>query len=81
MRSERLFKSVRNTHTCHGDSGGPLIGRPDANAPWQQIGIVSWGEIHCGTYSVLQRVGVLLPFIRSYVADPAVLRAASEIAL
>ncbi|MDO5615568.1 MAG: DUF1986 domain-containing protein [Cruoricaptor ignavus] len=31
---------------CHGDSGGPLVTQ-DANGNTKQIGVVSWGVLHC----------------------------------
>ncbi len=36
--------------TCGGDSGGPLIVRStdQGEAPWYQVGIVSFGTLICG---------------------------------
>ena len=50
---------------CHGDSGGPIVGR-DIRGQWVQIGIVSWG-IGCGRPGhpgVYTRVSAFADWIR-----------------
>lgn len=34
--------------SCSGDSGGPLLHRESADAPWYQVGVVSFGTKLCG---------------------------------
>jgi secreted trypsin-like serine protease len=42
--------------SCNGDSGGPVIYRANATDSWRQVGIVSWGQTGCTSYSVFTRV-------------------------
>ncbi|MCZ6711843.1 MAG: serine protease, partial [Gammaproteobacteria bacterium] len=59
--------------SCQGDSGGPLMVRSNAQAPWQQAGVVSFG-IGCarpGVFGVYARVGRYRDWIAACQASPA----------
>jgi hypothetical protein len=57
------------SHSCNGDSGGPLA--IDMQRNRVQIGVVSWGAgcAQRGTVGVYASVGYFEPWIRHYVAD------------
>lgn len=50
---------------CQGDSGGPMIWRHDADHPYTQIGIVSWGQgcARKGYPGVYTRIGRYIDWI------------------
>ncbi|MDQ2646024.1 MAG: serine protease [Myxococcota bacterium] len=52
--------------TCLGDSGGPLL-QAVSGGGYQLIGVTSWGDHYCTSYSVFSRVSSHLAWIRSYV--------------
>jgi hypothetical protein len=52
--------------TCQGDSGGPVMAE-DASHEWRQVGIVSWGPMHCAMAdhpSVFTRVSAFADWIQ-----------------
>jgi trypsin len=49
---------------CHNDTGGPLVTQ---GSPAQLVGIVSWGNGDCDTYTVFTRVSSYLSWIDSQV--------------
>jgi secreted trypsin-like serine protease len=51
--------------TCMGDSGGPLL--QAVTGGYRLIGVTSWGDHYCTSYSVFSRVSSHLTWIRSYV--------------
>jgi secreted trypsin-like serine protease len=51
--------------TCLGDSGGPLL--QAVTGGYQLIGVTSWGDHYCTSYSVFSRVSSHLSWIRTYV--------------
>ena len=53
--------------SCRGDSGGPLVYRDSADAPWTQVGVVSYGSEECavGKPGVYVRVASFLDWIES----------------
>eukprot|EP00118_Oscarella_pearsei_P009956 m.58895 g.58895 ORF g.58895 m.58895 type:complete len:711 (+) comp34843_c1_seq3:256-2388(+) len=62
---DMMFCTVGNEgrDTCQGDSGGPLMSRRQ-NGKFVVIGIVSWGDSHCGSgYSVYSNVLPYVPWI------------------
>jgi secreted trypsin-like serine protease len=50
--------------TCHGDSGSPLM-HQTANGTWEQVGVTSWGDPECMSYSVSMRVASYRSWIQS----------------
>ena len=38
---------IAGQDSCNGDSGGPLVSRKGPDAPWYQIGVVSFGSNSC----------------------------------
>jgi hypothetical protein len=55
--------------TCQGDSGGPVMAEA-ATHEWRQVGIVSWGPIHCamaGHPSVFTRVSAFAGWIQQHM--------------
>ena len=65
---------------CHGDSGGPLVTQRSSGA-WEHVGIVSWGDPSCYSYSVFARVASHIGWVRQYVMDVAVLPARDLVSL
>ena len=58
--------------SCQGDSGGPLMVRDNAQAPWEQAGIVSFG-IGCarpGVFGVYTRVARYVDWVAACQANP-----------
>jgi hypothetical protein len=54
--------------TCQGDSGGPVVAEA-APGEWRQVGIVSWGPMHCamaGYPSVFTRVSAFADWIQQH---------------
>jgi len=60
--------------SCYGDSGGPLMIQQEADEPWQQIGVVSFGPVGCiqsGIHDVYTRVPSYIDWIEGCTTDLA----------
>jgi secreted trypsin-like serine protease len=57
------------TSSCNGDSGGPVIYRASATDSWRQVGIVSWGQTYCTSYSVFTRVSTHHAWVKTQVPN------------
>lgn len=63
-----------NGGPCYGDSGGPLVRRASAEAPYFQLGVVSWGFPGCASpqkMAIFARVSQLLEWVEA-VREPEV---------
>jgi secreted trypsin-like serine protease len=55
--------------SCNGDSGGPVVYRSNTNDAWRQVGIVSWGQTGCTSYSVFTRVSSHHAWVKGIVPN------------
>lgn len=62
-QSTMLCTGAPGLSECAGDSGGPVV---DPGTHWRQVGIVSWGDRRCATFSVETDVAAFSGWIESH---------------